>query len=148
MSIDTQQPAYRSKWLAWLEGVWARTAMGALNIQITAIDDDHIEMTMPISDAARQPFGLLHGGISMLLAESAASSHASWGVDLEAYLPVGIEINGSHLRAADEGAVRAVATVIRRSRSLIVHQVEIYHQESGKLLSTARVTNYYKSRSS
>ena len=80
----------------------------------------------------------------MLLAETAASAHATWGVDLSQVQPVGIEINGSHVRSASEGEVRAVGTVVRRSRSIIVHQVEIIDHQSGKLLSTIRVTNFYK----
>ena len=79
-----------------------------------------------------------------MLAETAASAHASWGVDLSQVQPVGIEINGSHVRSASEGEVRAVATVVRRSKSLIVHHIEIIHHDTGKLLSTARVTNFYK----
>jgi uncharacterized protein (TIGR00369 family) len=115
-----------------------------LDIQVVEIDEDRIVLHMPITDRARQALGLLHGGVHMVLAESAASLHACWGLDLSQKWPVGIEINGSHVRSASVGSVRAVGTVIRRSRSLIVHQVEIYHEETGKLLSVGRVTNYYK----
>ncbi len=131
-------------WKRGMEAMQRRTAMGPLQIELVRVEDDEIEYQMPITDAARQPFGLLHGGISMLLAETAASSHACYGVDLTKVLPVGIEINGSHLRGASDGHVRAIARVIRRSSALIVHEVEIVHVESGKLLCTARVTNYYK----
>jgi 1,4-dihydroxy-2-naphthoyl-CoA hydrolase len=99
---------------------------------------------MPITDKARQPYGLLHGGISMVLAETAASMHACWGVDLTKMLPVGIEINGSHVRSAKEGVVRAEGKVVRRTRSIIVHQVDIILDETDQLLCTARVTNFYK----
>ncbi len=99
---------------------------------------------MPISDKTRQPYGLLHGGITMALVESAASIHASWGMDLSLVVPVGIEINGSHVRSATEGTVRAVGKVVRRSRSMIVHQVDVYLVETAELLSTARMTNSYK----
>ena len=88
--------------------------------------------------------GLLHGGASLLMAESAASAHASWKVDFTQKMPVGVEINGSHLASAREGHVRATATVLRRSRAFIFHEVDITHEESGKLLCRARVTNYYK----
>ena len=99
---------------------------------------------MEIGDHARQPYGLLHGGISMMLAESAASIHACWGVDLNKHVPVGIEINGSHMRPATDGHVCAIATVLRRSKTLIHHQVEIIHEETGKVLSVVRMTNLYK----
>jgi 1,4-dihydroxy-2-naphthoyl-CoA hydrolase len=118
--------------------------MKPLGIELTDIGDDHIELVMPITDAARQPLGMLHGGVSMVLVESAGSIHAAWGIDISKIIPVGIEISGSHLRSAKDGTVKAVGKVIRRSRSMVVHQVDIYHVETDKLLSTARVTNYYK----
>ena len=127
-----------------LRAMWKDTALEALGIELVAIDDDQIVLSLPITNAARQPFGLLHGGVSMLLAETAASFHAAWGINLDEKAPVGIEINGSHLRSAAEGTVKAVGKPIRRSRSLVVHQVDIYHVETDKLLSTARVTNFYK----
>ena len=120
------------------------TALEAFNIDLVSIEKEQVVLQMPITKAVRQPFGLLHGGASMLLAETAASLHAAWSVNLAEKVPVGIEINGSHLRSAAEGTVRAVGRVIRRSRSLIVHQVDIYHEETGDHLSTARVTNFYK----
>ena len=99
---------------------------------------------MPITDAARQPMGLLHGGISMLLAETAASMHACWGLDVTKTVPVGIEINGSHLSSARDGRVRAVGEVIRRGAQLVVHEVRITHEETGRLLCVARVTNFLR----
>jgi 1,4-dihydroxy-2-naphthoyl-CoA hydrolase len=99
---------------------------------------------MPITDKTRQPLGLLHGGINMVLAESAASLHAVWGIDLNEVNPVGVEISGSHVQSAKEGTVRAEGNVISRTRSFIVHQVDIYHQETEKLLSSVRVRVYYK----
>lgn len=137
-------PKDRNLWIQGSARMMEGTAMEALGVKLVDIGDEHIELTMPITDSARQPYGLLHGGVSMVLAETAASFHATWGVDLSERMPVGIEINGSHLNSAKEGSVRAVGRVIRRSRALIVHQVDIYHVESGRHLSTARVTNFYK----
>lgn len=137
-------PTNNEKWLQGFDWVHQHTAVENLGIELVDIDDQQIELSMPITDKARQPYGLLHGGISMVLAETAASAHATWGKDLSVVQPVGIEINGSHVRSASAGEVRAVAKVVRRSNSLIVHQVNIVHQDTGKLLSTARVTNFYK----
>jgi uncharacterized protein (TIGR00369 family) len=120
------------------------TLMQVLGISVDEFNEERIVLSMPISDATRQPYGLLHGGISMVLAETAASYHACWGVDLNEKVPVGIEINGSHLNAATSGNVRAIATVLRKSSSLIVHDIEIIHVESGTVLCTSRVTNFYK----
>jgi 1,4-dihydroxy-2-naphthoyl-CoA hydrolase len=115
-----------------------------LDMEITRFDADGMVITMPISEKTRQPLGLFHGGMSLVLAESAASMHACWGLDLTKFMPVGIEINGSHLSAARDGNVRATARVLRRGRSIIVHEVEIHHVETGALMCISRVTNFFK----
>jgi uncharacterized protein (TIGR00369 family) len=137
-------PTDEGLWLTGFDQMHVNTAVEHLGIKLESISADQIVLTMPITDKARQPFGLLHGGITMALVETAASVHASWGVDLSDKSPVGIEINGSHVRPAREGTVRAVGKVVRRSRSMIVHQVDVFLVETGELLSTARMTNYYK----
>jgi 1,4-dihydroxy-2-naphthoyl-CoA hydrolase len=128
-----------------LRALLPKTAPEALGVEIISADGDGILLRMPMSDRARQPLGLLHGGISMVLAETAASLHACWDVDLGELVPVGIEINGSHLRSASDGYILAKASIIRRSSKLAVHHVEIAHEESGRTLCLARVTNFYKS---
>lgn len=137
-------PNDEAAWLAGFTKSRQGTAADHLGITLAAINAEKIEMLMPITDKTRQPVGMLHGGISMALAETAAGVHATWDLDLDKYFPVGIEINGSHVRSASEGTVRAVGTVVRRSRTLIVEQVEIFHEETGKLLCSARVTCYFK----
>jgi 1,4-dihydroxy-2-naphthoyl-CoA hydrolase len=127
-----------------LRALLPNTAAQALGIDVVSVDTAHLLLRMPMSDRARQPLGLLHGGISMLLAETAASMHACWGQDLAQTIPVGIEINGSHVRSASDGHILAKASVIRRSSKLVVHNVDISHEESGRLLCIGRVTNYYK----
>lgn len=127
-----------------LNAVSINTILKTLGIKIEEYSEKEIVLSMPISDATRQPYGLLHGGVSMVLAETAASYHACWGVDLNDKVPVGIEISGSHLDSADSGNVRAVGKVLRKSSSLIVHEVTITHVETGALLCVSRVTNFYK----
>ncbi len=127
-----------------LRSLIPNTALQALGIELVKIDEERIVLTMPITDAARQPMGLLHGGVNLVLAESAASMHACFGVDLARVIPVAIEINGTHVRSAKDGTVRAIGTVIRRTRSFIFHEVKLFHAESGNLLSMCRVTNYYR----
>lgn len=132
----------------WKEGfnrVIEQTALGPHDVSLVSVDDDGIVLEMPIGDHARQPFGMLHGGVSMLLAESAASMHACWGVDLSERVPVGIDINGSHLNSATQGTVRCRADVLKRGRTLIRHRVRVEHVETGNDLCEARVTNLYKS---
>jgi len=125
--------------------MWAtskmRTVNGALDIDLVDVDADTVTLRMPLTDAVKQPFGLLHGGVNLVLAEGAASLHACWGLDLTERVPVGIEINGSHVGSAREGTVEAVGRVIRRGRTLVVHEVTVTHVESGRTLCVARVTN-------
>ena len=108
------------------------------------MDENGLTLRMPITNATRQPFGLLHGGISLLLAESAASMHSVWDINPEEVAPVGIEINGSHLRSAASGHVIAIARLLRRSHTLAVHSVAIIHEETQNQLCECRVTNYFK----
>lgn len=138
-------PRDREVWIEAFRKARAYTAMGPHDVELVDIDDDIAVLEMPMGDHARQPFGLLHGGISLLLAESAASMHACWGVDLRERVPVGIEVSCSHISSATDGTVRTTARVIRRGRTLIRHQVDVEHVESGELLCEVRVTNLYKS---
>jgi 1,4-dihydroxy-2-naphthoyl-CoA hydrolase len=121
-----------------------KNAGAHLGMEITRFDADGMEITMPISEKSRQPLGLFHGGMSLVLAESAASMHSCWGLDLTKFAPVGVEINGSHLSSARDGNVRATARVLRRGRSIIVHEVEVHHVETGALMCVSRVTNFFK----
>ncbi|MEX1247465.1 MAG: PaaI family thioesterase [Anaerolineales bacterium] len=134
----------KEAWLALARAAHARTAFGLLGGELVDVDERTLTVRLPITDAVRQPYGMLHGGISLFLIETAASSHAAYGVDLGEAQPVGVEINGSHLRSATEGTLRAVARVIRRGRTHIVHEVDVVLEESGELLCRGRMTNYYK----
>ena len=134
----------KAAWLALARETHARTSFGLLGGTLTDVDENSLTLRMPISDAVRQPYGLLHGGISLFLIETAASSHAAFGVDLDLLRPVGMEINASHLRSATSGTLKAVARVLRRGRTHIVHEVDVLLEESGELLCRGRMTNYYK----
>jgi len=136
----TKDPAV---WKAFWDEHKSGTAAGAYDVELVSIDDDGLVLRTEITNAARQPFGLFHGGVSMLLAESAASMHACWGVDLAQVHPVGIEINGSHVGSATDGHVLTTARVLKRGRTLIVHEIETTHEETGRTLNVSRVTNLY-----
>ncbi|MFP4374733.1 MAG: PaaI family thioesterase [Spirochaetaceae bacterium] len=130
-------------WQQWFAAFADRTAVGFHGIELVSVDDEGLVLRMPIGPHALQPYGLLHGGMNMLLMESAASLHACWKVDLTRRIPVGIEINGSHLRSATDGVVLAAATEIRRSRTIAHHEITITQQETGKSISVGRMTNLY-----
>lgn len=122
----------------------ARTSFGLLGGSVVDVDETSMTVRLPITDAVRQPFGLVHGGISLFLVETAASSHAAFGIDLERVRPVGVEISGSHLRSATDGTLVATARVLRRGRTHVVHEVDVMLEETGELLCKGRMTNYYK----
>jgi uncharacterized protein (TIGR00369 family) len=131
-------------WLLQARAAHARTALGALGGEIVDVDEDQIIVRLPITEKLLQPYGILHGGISLFLIETAASSHASYGIDIREKYPMGIEVNASHLRSATQGTLRAVGRVLRRGRTHIVHEVDVQLEETGELLCRGRMTNYYK----
>jgi len=131
-------------WRKALEAIRERTALGPHDIELADVDGDRIVLEMPMGDHARQVVGLLHGGVSALLAETAASMHACWGVDLTRRGPVGIELNATHLRSATDGTIRSVGKVLRRGATHVQHRVEIRHLERGEVLTECRVINYLR----
>jgi 1,4-dihydroxy-2-naphthoyl-CoA hydrolase len=108
-----------------------------LGIVLTGATATEVTGTMPVTGNT-QPFGLLHGGASLVLAESLGSFGAAVASGGRA-APVGIEINASHHRAATEGTVHGVATVIHHGRTLSTWQVTI-RDDQDRLICTARIT--------
>ncbi|HVE99495.1 MAG TPA: hotdog fold thioesterase [Mycobacteriales bacterium] len=113
------------------------TLMERMGIELAVVTRDRLEATMPV-EGNRQPYGLLHGGASCVLAESLASL----GAGLNAWpdrVALGVEINATHHRAVKEGGVRGVATPLHRGRTVSSWAVEI-GDDSGRRVCTARVT--------
>src|SRR5258706_11281477 len=94
---------------------------------------------MPVGPKVHQPFGLLHGGASVVLAETVASTGAFLNCDMEKETAVGIEINANHLRGMREGMLTAVATPLHKGRSTHVWEVRIT-DEKDKLVCISRCT--------
>lgn len=111
----------------------------ALGIELVELGPDRVIATMPVDARTRQPFGLLHGGASVALAETVASLGAWQNVRREREMAVGLEINANHLRAVRDGTVRAVATPIHRGRSTQVWAIEI-SDEAGGAVCISRCT--------
>jgi 1,4-dihydroxy-2-naphthoyl-CoA hydrolase len=116
----------------------ARTLMQALDIRITELGDDYLRGTMPVDDRTRQPYGILHGGASVALAETLGSTAAMLCCD-DGRAAVGLEINANHLRAVREGSVTGTARPIHVGRSTQVWEIRI-ENEAGELTSIARLT--------
>jgi len=122
-----------------LNAASAGTMIRHLGILFTEIGDDFIRGTMPVDERTRQPYGLLHGGASVALAETLGSMGASMCIDAERYLCLGQEINANHVRAARTGIVTGTARPAHVGGRSQVWTIEIVN-EGGKLLCTSRLT--------
>ena len=116
-----------------------QTLLTTLDIEIVETSKERVVARMPVGPKVHQPFGLLHGGASLALAETVASLAAYMNIDRERESAVGVEINANHLRAKRDGMVTATATPIHVGRRLQVMEVRITDEE-GKLVCVSRCT--------
>jgi uncharacterized protein (TIGR00369 family) len=114
------------------------TAMEPLGIVFTEIGPDYLRGTMPVDARTRQPYGLLHGGASVLLAETLGSSAGGLRVP-EGKGVVGIEINANHVRGVREGLVTGTARALHVGGSTQVWEIRI-EDERGRLVCVSRLT--------
>ena len=110
-----------------------------LDLRFTEIGPDYLRGTLPVDGRTTQPFGLLHGGASVVLAETLGSVAASHCVDLERFHCVGLEINANHVRAARSGRVTGTARPVHLGRRSQVWEVRI-EDDAGKLTCISRLT--------
>jgi 1,4-dihydroxy-2-naphthoyl-CoA hydrolase len=115
------------------------TVFETLGIRVREAEPERVVVEIDVGPRVHQPMGLLHGGVSALLAESAASIGSSMNLDPSTHVGIGVELNISHLRARRDGVVRATAIPVRRGRGLHVWTIEIV-DEDGRLVATARCT--------
>ncbi|HWY09820.1 MAG TPA: hotdog fold thioesterase [Bacteroidia bacterium] len=110
-----------------------------MNITFTEMGDNFIKASMPVDNRTRQPFGLLHGGASVALAETLGSV-ASWCcINRELFMGVGIEINANHIKAVMSGLVTGICTPINVSGKYHVWDIKI-HNEQNELCCVSRFT--------
>jgi 1,4-dihydroxy-2-naphthoyl-CoA hydrolase len=117
---------------------FAETIGGALPLSFEHVAVDRVVMTMRVDHRTHQPMGVLHGGASLVLAESAASTGANLACPA-GMVAVGQEINANHLRPKTEGVITATAVPVHIGRSSQVWSVEI-RDEAGKLVCVSRCT--------
>jgi 1,4-dihydroxy-2-naphthoyl-CoA hydrolase len=110
-----------------------------LGIEITEIGSDFIRGTMPVDDRTKQPYGLLHGGANVVLAETLGSIGASLTVDPQKFFSVGVEVNANHLRSATKEHVTGTARPHHIGRTMQVWGIEIVDSD-GKLTAICRLT--------
>lgn len=126
--------------LEQLNAMGATALMGNLGIQYTFTSPERVEATMPVDHRTRQPFGVLHGGATLALAETVAGL-GSMLICAPDEMAFGMQVSGNHVSSAVEGdTVRAVCTIIHRGRSSHVWNVDIF-TSTDKLVSSIRVTN-------
>ncbi|MCM3123905.1 hotdog fold thioesterase [Mesobacillus sp. AQ2] len=115
------------------------TLLGSLGIEVTELQKGKVVATMPVDERTRQPFGLLHGGASVALAETVASVGAFELVDKENEVVVGLEINANHIRAKRDGVVTALGTVLHQGKTTMVWDIKIT-DEDDNLVCISRCT--------
>ncbi len=115
------------------------TAAGQLGIEFTAFGEDWLSARMPVDRRTHQPIGLLHGGASVLLAETIGSVAALLCVDRKRQYCVGLDINANHLRGVRDGWVIATARPIHLGKSTHVWEIKI-EDEAGQLVCISRLT--------
>ncbi|WP_027380519.1 PaaI family thioesterase [Chryseobacterium daeguense] len=129
--------------LAFLNS-WGGEVTLAKTLEIKFIDIDleneTLTATMPVQPKVHQPFGILHGGASCVLAETMGSSLSNIFIDGEKYYGVGTNINSNHLRSKKDGMVTAVARFIRKGKSMHVSEIEI-RDEKDQLINHTTMTN-------
>lgn len=117
----------------------ANTMIETLGIEIKEVSDQGVIAVMPVDSRTHQPFGILHGGASVALAETAASIGAYHFIDQETELCVGLEINANHIRSKRDGFVTARATPSHKGKSTMVWDIRIT-DEDDRLICISRCT--------
>lgn len=115
------------------------TLQGHLGMEVVDCGDDWLRIRMPVDERTHQPYGRLHGGASVALAETAGSVAATMTLDTDRLAPVGLEINANHIRPAYGGWVYATARPESLGRTIQVWSIRI-EDEAGKLVCISRFT--------
>ena len=125
--------------LEFLNSTSKNTLVEHLGIEFTAVGEDFLEASMPVDFRTVQPYGLLHGGASVVLAETLGSLASSLTIDPDHQICVGLEINANHIKSVREGKVIGKANPIHLGKSTQVWEIKI-QTESGQLCCISRIT--------
>lgn len=134
MSIWLQQPE-----LIALNALSKNTILEVLDIRFEAFDDDSLTASMVVDPRTHQPYGLLHGGASVVLAETLGSTASYLCIDSTQFYCVGLEVNANHLRGLRSGRVTAVARPLHLGRTTQVWDIRL-SGDDGKLSCVSRLT--------
>ncbi len=119
---------------------WGKNTLGEhLGMQFTEIGDNFLKATMPVDKRTHQPYGLLHGGASVALAETIGSVGSALIINPDKMICVGLEINANHIRGVKDGFVTAIATPLHLGGSTHVWDIKIYDDKE-HLVCVSRLT--------
>lgn len=121
-----------------LTDIHKNTAVERLGIEFLEVGDDFIRARVPVDTRTRQPYGILHGGVSVVLAETLGSCGAAFAAP-EGHRAVGLDINANHLRATTSGWVTGTARPVHVGRTTQVWQIDL-QDEQGRLTCVSRIT--------
>jgi len=121
-----------------LAAIHADTAVAHLGIEFLEVGDDYIRGRVPVDTRTRQPYGILHGGVSVVLAETLGSCGAAYSC-APGHRAVGLDINANHLRAISSGWVQGIARPVHLGRTTQVWQIDLT-DESGRPTCVSRIT--------
>jgi len=122
-----------------INAMFANTLGAVIGIRITEIGDDYVRGTLPVDARTHQPYGLLHGGASVALAETLGSLAGMLTLDPSVEAAVGLDINANHVRGVKSGSVTGTARPLHLGRSTQVWEIRI-EDENGKLVCISRLT--------
>ncbi len=114
------------------------TAVERLGIEFLEVGDDFIRARLPVDARTRQPYGLLHGGVSVVLAETLGSCGANYSCPQE-HRAVGLDINANHLRGATHGWVTGITRPVHRGRTTHVWHIDLSN-DAGEMTCVSRIT--------
>ena len=121
-----------------LTAISANTAVSHLGMEFLEVGDDFLSARVPVDERTRQPYGLLHGGVSVVLAETLGSCAAVFASP-EGHRAVGLDINANHIKGATSGWVTGVAKPVHIGRTTQVWQIDL-RNEAGELTCVSRIT--------
>jgi len=130
----------KEKKLAHLNAMNQNTLMEVLNIEFSGVGDDFIEATMPVTPKVHQPYGILHGGASIALAETVGSVLSAISIDPKQFKSVGMQMTANHLRPKREGIVTARAEFVKKGKSVHLIKIEI-RDENNEVICYCHLTN-------
>ena len=124
--------------VAELAAMHVDTAVAHLGMEFLEVGDDFIRARVPVDTRTRQPYGLLHGGVSVVLAETLGSCGAAYATP-EGFRAVGLDINANHIKGATSGWVTGITRPVHMGRTTHVWQIDL-HNDAGELTCVSRIT--------